>query len=168
MTLCVCVCVSTRVHVASDASNFIITRSFLCSQSCPRCCGPWWCAWGCGWTPLWGFCSWYPCSACSPFSLCPSSWWWRDCLHSFMPSGCTGKMTENVKVRLSSASNRLIVVCSQQLFVSSSGWSFRINSTVGLESSSARLPSLSCPPASNTTAYCEETYLETLFGASWW
>lgn len=75
-------------------------------------------------------------------------------------------MTENVKVRLSSVSNRLIVVCSQQLFVSSSGWSFRINSTVGLESSSARLPSLSCPPASNTTAYCEETSLETLFGAS--
>lgn len=29
--------------------------------------------------------------ACLPFSLCPSSWWWRVSLHSFMPYGCIGK-----------------------------------------------------------------------------
>lgn len=79
----------------------------LLSQSCQRCCGRWWCESGYEWTPLSGFYSWCLCLACLPFSLCPSSWWWRVCLHFFMPSGCTGKITVNTKVLVSLTGTKL-------------------------------------------------------------
>lgn len=49
------------------------------------------------------------------------------------------------------------------LFFFPSGWSFRINFTVGTESSFARFPSLSCPPAWSLMVFCDRTIRELLY-----
>lgn len=132
----------------------------LLSQSCPRCCGRWWCMWGCIWRPASGFYSLCLCLACLLSSLCPSSWWWRGCRHFFMPSGYTGKITVDHDGP-ESLTSKTLSRWSQWLMLAflffPAGWSSKINSTVGTVSSFAPSPSPYCPPASTTTAYCEGT-----------
>lgn len=84
--------VATQWPAAETSLRSLTLPSVSRPQSCPRCCGPWWCAWASAPRAWWASSSSPSSFSPSPRSRLPFSSSWKACRPSCTHCVCTGKL----------------------------------------------------------------------------